>query len=322
MPKAKYVRCVMDQRRIRAAMHRAGFTRSQLAAAIGVHPSVMGEIIAGKQAVYEARLLLLTKTLKCDPEAIVESDATEARAPQPATPRCAVDGSKLRRLRNKHRLTQIDLAELSGLTNHRISTIETGRARTKMGDELHELAMAFGVDDEELAFTEPQPDLPAEPEPLPEPPVSEQPEPQPEPQPADDLQPHSDAMGDTLALSWLELTMQEDQSIALGFDRRGGFFITRGRVPIARGRTIAIAARAAAHIYADVMPTDTWRVDALEEIWQARSAISLVIDFQKQIVTWLTEKHGPQSYHPASPREFLDHTIAFVRDTIREQTSQ
>lgn len=75
---------------------------------------------------------------------------TTGGIPEEETP-----GDRIRAVRMRRRLTQAQLAEISGIDRRHISFIETGRIRSPALDTLANLARALGADPRELAAPDP-----------------------------------------------------------------------------------------------------------------------------------------------------------------------
>jgi len=68
-----------------------------------------------------------------------------ARTAQPSTPQVAVIGSRLRRLRKEHNLTQADLARQIGIQQSDLSRMEKGEYRVSL-DNLFKILGAFDLE--------------------------------------------------------------------------------------------------------------------------------------------------------------------------------
>lgn len=68
-----------------------------------------------------------------------------ARTIQPTTPQVAVIGSRLRRLRKEHNLTQADLARQIGIQQSDLSRMEKGEYRVSL-DNLFKILGAFDLE--------------------------------------------------------------------------------------------------------------------------------------------------------------------------------
>ncbi len=79
-----------------------------------------------------------------------------ARTVQPTTPQVAVIGSRLRRLRKEHDLTQADLARQIGIQQSDLSRMEKGEYRVSL-DNLFKILGAFDLEISDFFGDQPEP---------------------------------------------------------------------------------------------------------------------------------------------------------------------